>query len=313
MNITNFLKNLLCSLLYYSGFVWLYSKFNYRSKRNYIIIVGYHNIRNKKLFSEHIKYFKKKYDLIKLSEAIKLLKGDNNFLPKLIITFDDGYKNIYYVVKNITKNKIPVCIYLSTYYIEFEEVFWWEIFRTFAKKDKKLAQCLKQIEQTLTELQQEERETKIDELLKTYALEKKVIGSQSEILPLSWADIERMKKFNVEFEAHGHNHYVLPFAKINTIIKDINTNKKLIERKLSLNCQHFAYPKGYYNNKIKQILKENGFVSAVTIKYGINTKNTDLFELKRITISDEDWIPTVAVKLSGLWNIVKLIDRNIYN
>lgn len=311
MNITTLFKNLLCSLLYYSGFVLLYSKFVYRPKRNCIIIVGYHNIRNKKLFSEHLKYFQKKYDLIRLNEAIKLLSSNKNFLTKLVITFDDGYKNIYSVVKNITKNKIPICIFLSTYYIESGEVFWWEIFRIFAKKDKKLARCLKQIERTLTKLPQEERETKIEELLKYYELEKKVVDFQSEVLPLSWEDIEKMKEFNVDFEAHGHHHYVLPNAKINTIIKDINTNKELIERQLPTNCQHFAYPKGYYNNKIKKILKENGFVSAVTIKYGINTKNIDLFELYRIAISDEDWIPTVAVKLSGLWKIVNLIDKKI--
>ena len=30
-------------------------------------------------------------------------------------------------------------------------------------------------------------------------------------------------------------------------------------------------------------------------------KNTDLFKLHRIGIFHEDWIPTVVVKISGLW------------
>lgn len=311
MNIITLLKNLFCSILYYSGFLWAYNKFANRSKGNYIIIVGYHNIRNKKLFSKHIEYFKQKYDVISLDKAIELLSGDKNFNPKLVITFDDGYKNTYSVVKNITQNKIPICIYLSTYYIESGDIFWWDTFLMMAKKDKKLAQHLPQIEQTLAEMPQEERDSKIKELLQHYGPDRKVYDFESEVLPLSWKDVEKMKEYNVDFEAHGHHHYVLTNARLNTIEMDIEINKELIEKKLSLSCRHFAYPGGYYNEKIIHILKECDFVSAVTIKYGINTKNTDLFELYRIGISDEDWIPTVAVKLSGLWNMVKLIDKFI--
>ncbi len=300
MKITLF-KNLFCSLLYYSGFLWAYNKVARHSKRNYIIIVVYHNIRNKKLFSEHIEYFQKKYDVISLSESIELLSDDKNFNPKLVITFDDGYKNIYSVVKYITQNKIPICIFLSTYYIESGDIFWWDTFRMMAKKDKKLSRRLLQIEQTLTEMPQEERDSKIEELLQYYALDGKVYDFGSEMLPLSWKDVEKMKEYNVDFGSHSHRHYVLTNTRLNTMKGDIKINKELIEKKLSLNCQHFAYPGGYYNKKTIQILKEYGFVSAVTTKYGINTKNTDLFELYRIGISDEDWIPTVVVKLSGLW------------
>jgi len=309
--IINLLKNLFCSFLYCSGFLLVYNKFPNRSKRNYIIIVGYHNIRIKKLFSKHIEYFKQKYDIISIDEAIELLSGDKNFNPKLVITFDDGYKNTYSVAKNITRNKIPICIYLSTYYIESGDVFWWDTLLMMAKKDKKLAQHLLQIEQTLVEMPQEERDSKIEELLQYYATDRKVYDFESEVLPLSWKDIEKMKEYNVDFEAHGHHHYVLTNARLSTIKDDIEINKELIEKKLSLSCKHFAYPGGYYNEEIIQVLKEYGFVSAVTIKYGINTKNTDLFELYRIGISDEDWIPTVAVKLSGLWDMVKLIDKLI--
>lgn len=300
MNI-NLLKNLICSILYYSGFLWVFEKITHHSKRNYILIVVYHNIRNRTLFSKHIEYYQKKYDIVNLDEAIKLLKSDKNFNPKMVITFDDGYKNTYSVIKNITKNEIPICIYLSTYYTESGDIFWWDKLRIIAKKDKRLARRLLKIKKTLIEIPQEERDIKIKEFLKYYVPDEIAYDFRSEALPLSWKGLEEMREYNVDFGAHSHHHYVLTNARLNTINHDIKINKELIEKKLSLKCHHFAYPKGYYNKKIIQIIKEHGFVSAVTIKYGINSKTTDLFELYRIGISDEDWIPTLAIKLLGLW------------
>ena len=89
MKITNLreritlLKNLFCSFLYNSGLLWIYNKYIQRFNTNYVIIIVYHNIRNKKLFSKHIEYFKQKFDVIQLDEAIELLSGNKNFNPKL--------------------------------------------------------------------------------------------------------------------------------------------------------------------------------------------------------------------------------------
>jgi peptidoglycan/xylan/chitin deacetylase (PgdA/CDA1 family) len=308
MNIIVFIENLVCSVLYFSGFIWLYNKFSQHSKKNHILILVYHHVQNYKLFFKQIEYLRAKYELIDLNKAIELLRSDKDFTQKFVITFDDGYKNTYYLAKKNTK-KIPVFIYLSTYYIESGEIFWWDIFRMMAKNNKKLAKSLSTVEEILKNIQQEERDSKIEELIQYYNQNIKSENFEAEASPLSWNDLKEMKNYDVDFGGHGHHHYVLTNARLDTIKEELKINKELIEKNLSVECNHFAYPGGYYNKKIIKNLKEHGYLSAATIKYGINTKNTDLFELYRIGISDYDWIPTVAVKISGLWAIAFSIEK----
>jgi hypothetical protein len=259
------------------------------------------------LFPKHIHYLQKNYDIITLTEAVEFLSSSKNFPQKIVITFDDGYKNVYSVVKNITLDSIPVCIYLSTYFIESGNIFWWDLFRIWAKLNRDFAWNLPKLERSLKEMSQENRDQKIMDIIQTNNLHDSVEISTSDALPLSWDDIEKMREYRVDFQAHGHDHYFLTNALKSTIEKDIIMNKNLIEEKIHSKCQHFSYPAGYYNKEIIEILKEMGFMSAVTTKPGKNTKKTDFFELNRIMIADDDWIPTLAVKLSGLWNIRNLL------
>jgi peptidoglycan/xylan/chitin deacetylase (PgdA/CDA1 family) len=277
------------------------------SKKNSIIILVYHNVQNTEQFKKHISYYKKKFDIVSLNEAVRLLSENKNFDSKLVITFDDGYNNLLPMVKNITK-EIPICIFLSTYYIENSDFFWWEIFRLMARKNKKISKNLFQIVNALEMMPQEKRDTKIEELIKIFNIKKNDYIHYEKYSPLTWTNIIEMKKYNVDFQAHGHHHYVMSNLSINALNEEVQCNKKIIEKNLSSQCLHFAYPGGYFNNKTIEILQENDFISAVTDNYGINTKATNLFMLNRIGISDNDSIPMIAMKLFGLWKYIHIIN-----
>jgi hypothetical protein len=277
-------------------------------KKNCVLILVYHNIQNIKQLEKQINFYQKKFDIISLNEAVRLLSGNKDFDSKVVLTFDDGYNSVYPIVKNITK-KIPVCIYLSTYNIESRDFFWWDIFRLTARKNKKLAKNLFHIENLLKKIPQEKRENKIEELKEQYNIKKGDYIHLENYSPLSWENINEMKKYNVDFQAHGHYHYVMLHTSMNTLKEDIQLNKKIIEKNISSSCIHFAYPGGYFNDEIITLVKDNNFVSAVTIKYGINKKNTNLFQLYRIGISDHDSIPIVTLKIYGLWKIFMNIEK----
>ena len=63
-----------------------------------------------------------------------------------------------------------------------------------------------------------------------------------------------------------------------TIAKDLRMSKQLIYTKF------FAYPHGQYNKHIKNILKEEGFELAFTVKKGSVSKQSNRFELNRVPI-----------------------------
>ncbi|MCL9637877.1 cell wall-binding repeat-containing protein [Bacillus zanthoxyli] len=69
-----------------------------------------------------------------------------------------------------------------------------------------------------------------------------------------------------------------PYA---TVKEDIQLNKNI------LNAHSFAYPFGQYNQQTIGILKELGFVSAVTTKAGYVNVGDDLYQLNRIGIDQQ--------------------------
>ena len=55
-------------------------------------------------------------------------------------------------------------------------------------------------------------------------------------------------------------------------------------------CFLHVYPHGAVNNFIKNEVKNVGFISASSNKAGVNTLNSDLFELRRTPILSHDYM-----------------------
>jgi len=75
--------------------------------------------------------------------------------------------------------------------------------------------------------------------------------------------------------------------------EEIVRSKELLEKKFGVACTSFCYPFGLYNEKDEAIVKEAGYSNATTTQAGIeNITYTNLFRLKRITVSGKDnfWV-----------------------
>ena len=96
---------------------------------------------------------------------------------------------------------------------------------------------------------------------------------------LNWEQIQEMHNSGlIDFQPHTVNHQELNE-------KEIIDSRKEIEERLNKKCELFAYPRGLYNNKIIDILKDNGFKASRTLKNGKVNKGDNLFELKRISVN----------------------------
>jgi peptidoglycan/xylan/chitin deacetylase (PgdA/CDA1 family) len=85
--------------------------------------------------------------------------------------------------------------------------------------------------------------------------------------------------------------------------KEIVGGKHKIENEIGKKISFFSYPYGdrtSYNERIKQILKENGFDCAVTANYGKNDLKNDIFELKRIRVKNEEPLWMFKYHLTGV-------------
>ena len=124
---------------------------------------------------------------------------------------------------------------------------------------------------------------------------------------LSWDEIRQMLKSNISFGGHSRTHRYLPEIKNKKeLISEIAGCKKLLEVRLKQPVDYFCYPIGGFNEEIKRILKEAGYKAACTTNRGFDRLNRDLFELKRIKVTNSDAnLIHFWVKLSGYYNLFR--------
>ena len=74
------------------------------------------------IFEDHIKFLCKNYEIASIDDTLQL-KSKNK---KIVITFDDGYKdNIKYALPILEKYNAKATIYITTRFIENETWTWW--------------------------------------------------------------------------------------------------------------------------------------------------------------------------------------------
>jgi len=128
-----------------------------------------------------------------------------------------------------------------------------------------------------------------------------LIGSSAEWL--TWSDIYALRSSKmVEFGAHTVSHPKLIDCTSEQIRREINDSKYTIEDRLGHYISTFAYPYGVYNQEIVNTVRQAGFITAFTAKYGIAHDMTDPFLVPRITMFLDDTLTTFTRKLAGAYD-----------
>ena len=125
---------------------------------------------------------------------------------------------------------------------------------------------------------------------------------------LTKKQIEEMKK-HVDFQSHTIFHPCLNKCTDQEAKSEIFHSKETLENEYNLSINAIAYPNGDYSERDISIIKEANYKCAITVDYGFNTLNSDLFRLKRLSVNDSDNLDEVIVKSSGLWAGLRKILR----
>lgn len=100
---------------------------------------------------------------------------------------------------------------------------------------------------------------------------------------LTVSDLQEIIKTNlVEIGSHALDHKSLEYLKEEEIKKQISESKNNLEKKFGVPIETFAYPYGYYSQKVMQGVRDSKYKAAVAIdKESVLTKE-NLFNLPRI-------------------------------
>lgn len=270
-------------------------------------------------FKKQIEYLKKRYALMSLSDYIKSIKTDKR-LPNnvCVLTFDDGYHNNYSVVFPILKEKnVPSTMFICVNPITEGQLAWPDSLEIMINKTlkkeinidyksknvhydlsdirKKIEACI-DIKKRLKGIDDFERKRILDILSTNLGVILKQRGESKAYSMLSWNEVSEMSDF-MDIGSHTLNHPSLSRLQDEQLKDELIKSKNDITKKIKKVATSISYPNGIYNNKVKEFSKKAGYLAAVTTKRGYNTPLTDLFELKRIPISNFDSYPEFIFKL----------------
>lgn len=263
---------ILGEILRFSGIARLINHYNEWIRIPGCYILVYHRVTDEKdesvstsikNFSRQISFLGKYFSIITMERLINSIKNREP-LPSnsIVITFDDGYKDVFTNAYPILKMyNIPATVFITTDYIQLPVT---------------------------------SHQSPVNEMM-------------------SWEDILEMIDNNISIGSHTVSHPKLSALTDNEIERETGESKDIIQRHINKEVVCFSYPYGgrdFFNERIKEMLKKNGYQCACSTIYGINDLNSDLFELKRIPVNYYENETIFMIKVFGLLNpVARFMDR----
>ena len=268
-------------------------------------------------------FLKKNYKIVSLDTVYNILASKKKINKRFVtFTFDDGYiDNLTYAYPIFKKYNAPFAIYVTTSFPERQGILWWYLLEDTIIKNKFVKfkignknivfDCTTQKRQETTfnkivnlilSTKHEEYLSVLKSIFESYKVD---LYKKTDELALRWKDIIELSKDPiVTIGAHTSNHYVLNTLTETKVIHEVIDSKKLIESKINIPVNHFAYPfgsKNEVNEREFKIVKECGFKTAVTTRISnIFLKHREYLEcLPRIEMLQERKIECLDLLISG--------------
>ena len=282
------------------------------SKKNKVTILNFHRVMTKRdifysealdldTFRQKMQLLVKYFNVVSLSQAIKLM--DIGELPpySVVVTIDDGYKDCYTTITPVLEELgIKGTFFIATEGLELGGLWKDRVVETIreAKKpvinnmlgfrhiaintidEKKVAIAL--ICKKLKYLTIAERESQLDELCTELGF------FELTDLFLTKENIQAMHIAGMEIGAHTHKHPILQVETIECAYREIQMSKEILEGIIASKVKHFAFPNGKYgldyDHRHMQLLESLEFNSGLSTNWGTLTNIAEQrFNIPRFT------------------------------
>jgi peptidoglycan/xylan/chitin deacetylase (PgdA/CDA1 family) len=277
------LRNILYSLLHYSGFFEISVSVLTRLRSDFpCVILLYHRIvddnseyldkgpavhHHRNDFEKEIKYLKKNYHMLGIDDVVDHLRSGTPFYrPTVSITFDDGYLDNYTLAYPILKKYgVPATIYLTTSTIGTTQRTWidqielallstaktyFEFPPIFGQEIISIKNKAEQqnanirVAESFKARPDQERQQLLKQFLDTLNCDKHLQTRSKSRMMLNWDEVTEMSRNGITIASHSHTHPILSKMPLQLAKQDIYQSKKTLEARLGVNVKHFAYPNG---------------------------------------------------------------------
>jgi len=275
-------------------------------------------------FKKQIKWFKKNFDIIGYDDFIEIIKKKKiSKRKKLILTFDDGYKDHYdYVLPELKKNKISGFFYPPTKIVENKIVLDVNKIHFILEKVENRKMIINdinfflkkygykdifnmKIDIKLLKSRYDDLETSLIKKLLQFILPKAIrekildhlirkyldfsIKELSNELYINSQNLLEMQKEGMHIGSHGEYHVRWGNLPMSYQLKEMNNSIRFFQKlNFDINKLSVCYPYGSLNHNTLSIVKKCGFKFGITTDVGIisnkNLKNK--FQFPRLNAND---------------------------
>ncbi len=268
------------------------------TRPNRFLVLSYHRVNDDAhpfFCGTPIRVFRQQMELLRRYFSVQpldaLVAGDAP--PNAIaITFDDGYRDNYTNAFPILRElELPATIFLVTGAVDANQLIWHDrIFDAFHRTTVPIPDKHQELASVLGEVRSAAPEQRT--ILNARLLERLGVDSSAVAWDkLTWDEAREMTAAGIRFGAHTLDHPILSHVSAEEVRRQVKGSKERIESELDCEVRCFAYPNGRpvdFDATTKQILREEGFRSAVTTVSGSNDASSDPFELRRIGVWDNE-------------------------
>jgi peptidoglycan/xylan/chitin deacetylase (PgdA/CDA1 family) len=253
---------------------------------------------------EQLAYLKAHYRIVPLSELVGYLTGGGATPPGLAaITIDDGYSDAYQIAYPLLRrHKAPATVYVVTEFVEGRAWLWTDKMRFLTSRadsqelltsingdtlrlrlgdDRSRRRAAERINSALKQLDDHAKNEAIN--LIAAALGVRVPETPSdEFASIDWQQACEMDANGVEIGSHTLTHPILTKVDEPRLLRELSESRTQLESKLKRRIEHFCYPNGNYDHRVRSEVAKSGYVSAVTTVSGLSKAGDDLLSLRRI-------------------------------
>jgi peptidoglycan/xylan/chitin deacetylase (PgdA/CDA1 family) len=131
-----------------------------------------------------------------------------------------------------------------------------------------------------------------------------VLRDRTGVPPLSWEQVADMARHGVEIGAHTLTHPILPELSDADLQREVAGSRQLIRDRIGGSVDSFCYPRGRFDARVKQAVRDAGFRLACTTLPGCVTASTHPYSLRRTFIARDDSLRDFAHKLAGSFDLL---------
>ncbi|HKW94415.1 MAG TPA: polysaccharide deacetylase family protein [Methylomirabilota bacterium] len=269
------------------------------------------------VFAEHMEFVAGAYVVLPVDELAERARRGTLPHNSLAITFDDGYRdNLTHAAPILARHGLAATVFLATGAIGSGEPLWFDPLALAFKHTRveewrapwgdvlslgsvaaRLA-GLKTVLDHLKRVPDGERRRMLPGVVDSLGLS----GLEAlKGLMMTWEDVGALVGLGIRIGAHTITHPILSRMEPAAAAAEIRGSAAAIAAGAGSRPRAFAYPNGReddYSHAVVRAVREAGFTCAVTTRFGVNTKGTPPYELRRGTPWETD-VPTFALRLAG--------------